>query len=922
MLLIGSISYGQRFGGNPAGLKWKQLESDKINVIFPSYRQSDAERISSVISDISRDSIGILGKHHYKIPIVLQTLPLVSNGYVGLGPWRSEFYMTPLQNSLDLGSTAWVDNLATHEFRHVQQYSNFRTGVSKLLYLLAGQEGQALANAASIPDWFFEGDAVYTETKYLSQGRGRLPYFFDTYNALWNADKKYSYQKLRNGSLKDVVPDHYQLGYMLVGHGINKYGDNFWEKVTHDAARFRGLIYPFQKAVKRYTGLKYREFVKQTFYEFKSQLHKNENINNELAFTKITTRRVVDYLYPTWYSKDTVLALRKPYNQLPHWVLLNKNSSKRIGLKFIGIDDYFNYKNEKIIYTGYSTDARWNWREFNDVYIFNVRDGSTNRITRNQRLFSPDLSNDGQEMIAIAMLERGGSVLQFWNLETKKIASTVVHPQNLNLSFPVFGRTNEEVFVIARKSGGASTVLNYSRMDNSFKELFPFVNAPIAFLKYRNQQLIFTITQTGKNEIWLYDLILKQLKKLSSTNTGSYGGDLIDQQLIYSKPTSEGDQLVTGDISNLKFSTDSFLPVENVYQVKYSVENISNKVFDSSYRISNYKETASLINIHSWRPYYEQPNWSFTMYSQNILNTLETNFQYVFNENESSHQLGAYATYGALFPWIVGGTNYTFNRNFTDSVTHLKWNEWNGNLGLRVPLSRNTGRFFRTLDVSTTFNNVLYQYDTKSIPSKKDKYVPYLHMQLFTSVLSQQAKQQINPRFGWTFNIQHRMAVGNIDAHQTFLGSRVYLPGIMRTHSLSVSAAYQQRDTLRQYVYVNNLAMARGYESFNYPKMWRMSFNYHFPIVYPDFGIANIIYFRRIRANMFYDDLYLKSLRTGKTIQLRSTGVEIHFDTKWWNQQPVSFGVRYSRLLDTKKFSNPPNVNHWELIMPVNLIPN
>jgi hypothetical protein len=144
----------------------------------------------------------------------------------------------------------------------------------------------------------------------------------------------------------------------------------------------------------------------------------------------------------------------------------------------------------------------------------------------------------------------------------------------------------------------------------------------------------------------------------------------------------------------------------------------------------------------------------------------------------------------------------------------------------------------------------------------------------------------------------------------------------MRTHSLSISAAYQQRDTLRQYVYTNNLAMARGYESFNYPKMWRVSFNYHFPIVYPDFGVANTVYFRRIRGNIFYDDLHLKSLRTGKMIQLRSTGVEIHFDTKWWNQQPVSFGVRYSRLLDTKKFNNPPNANHWEFIMPVNLIPN
>jgi len=201
-----------------------------------------------------------------RIPIVLQTLPTISNAYVGLAPWRSEFFLNPLQNSLYLGSTSWIDNLSTHEYRHVQQYSNFRRGISKFLYLLAGQEGQSLANAMTIPDWFFEGDAVYTETEYLSQGRGRIPYFFDAFNSIWTANKKYSYQKLRSGSMKDVVPDHYQLGYMLVAYGNRKYGETFWGKITQDAAKFKGIVYPFQKALKRHTGLRYSQFVKDVYH--------------------------------------------------------------------------------------------------------------------------------------------------------------------------------------------------------------------------------------------------------------------------------------------------------------------------------------------------------------------------------------------------------------------------------------------------------------------------------------------------------------------------------------------------------------------------------------------------------------------------------------------------------------------------------
>jgi hypothetical protein len=142
-------------------LKFKSLQSKYANVIYPESLSGVAKRVQQHSIVQAMDKQFSLGETSRKVPIVLQPLPLVSNAYVGLGPWRSEFYLTPLQNALTLGSTDWIDNLAVHEYRHVHQYSNFRKGLSKFAYLIAGEQGQALANAASIPDWFFEGDAVY-----------------------------------------------------------------------------------------------------------------------------------------------------------------------------------------------------------------------------------------------------------------------------------------------------------------------------------------------------------------------------------------------------------------------------------------------------------------------------------------------------------------------------------------------------------------------------------------------------------------------------------------------------------------------------------------------------------------------------------------------------------------------------------------
>ncbi|MFD2147232.1 hypothetical protein [Mucilaginibacter antarcticus] len=101
-------------------------------------------------------------------------------------------------------------------------------------------------------------------------------------------------------------------------------------------------------------------------------------------------------------------------------------------------------------------------------------------------------------------------------------------------------------------------------------------------------------------------------------------------------------------------------------------------------------------------------------------------------------------------------------------------------------------------------------------------------------------------------------------------------------------------------------------------------------LAYPDAGIANLLYITRVRANAFYDQTHGSYFYTVKTIKgtstvtetrstssnFRSAGAELYFDTKWFNQHPLTFGVRYSRLLDKNIFGGS-NPNVIELVLPV-----
>jgi len=83
----------------------------------------------------------------------------------------------PSQNYNFVGNNDWLTMLASHEYRHVVQFQRSLTGFNRFLYGVFGQ--QALAGLAFVaaPQWFWEGDAVATETAFTHSGRGRIPNF-------------------------------------------------------------------------------------------------------------------------------------------------------------------------------------------------------------------------------------------------------------------------------------------------------------------------------------------------------------------------------------------------------------------------------------------------------------------------------------------------------------------------------------------------------------------------------------------------------------------------------------------------------------------------------------------------------------------------------------------------------------------------
>ncbi len=927
LLIVFSLSAinasAQQFGGNPPSLKWNQINTDTARIIFPVGLEEQAKDVARLIHDLARTTQYSIGDRLRKINIVLQNQTTISNGYVALGPYRSEFFLTPTQNSFELGSLPWHKTLALHEYRHVQQNNNFRNGLTRVFYYVFGQEGQALASNLSIPDWFWEGDAVYQETLMSNQGRGRIPYFFNDYRSIWAAGKNYSWMKLRNGSYRDMTPDHYRLGYMLVAYGREKYGDSIWAKVTREASGFRGLFYPFQHAVKSATGESFLKFRNEALDYFRLQ-QKQDGKDAGADYAKQHRHFDGDEEFPQWLGTDDIIYVKSSYKKIPAFYTKNIHTGKekRISIKAVSDDNYFSYKNGKLVYAAYKSDARWGWKNFGVITILDLKTGRERIVTKKTKYFSPDISEDGKRVVAVEMAANGKNTIQLIDAGSGEIISSVPNPEQYVFTYPKFYDAGHIISAVRNKSGEmALGMINLNSGEAQW--LTPFTMNAIAVPQVNKDTISFTMSEEGQERLFasIRGDLFRFIAPFANASTGSYQLATNNGQAAYNMFTAAGYHLFTGAAVFEK--TDSFaLQSSNIRDIPGRSKEKINLISDTSavnYRISKYPAAYRLINVHSWRPYFSDPEYSYSLISENILNTLQSELYFTYNRNEKYKQTGASLAYAGFFPIISGGASYIFDRSaLNDANQEVTSNEFNTNFGLSVPLAFTNGSFNQSVTLSGSFNarQIYYTGASKNIyPDRKFNYGEFI-----LSAVNQQiaARQQIYPRFAQTFYARYRNLFGTNATRQLLLSGALYLPGLFTNHSLVLQAAYQARDTTNAGLFSNGFPASRGYAAIDFPRMWKLGANYHFPIAYPDWGFGNIVFFQRIRGNIYFDYTKLKSLRTGLTIPYRSAGGELYFDTKWWNQLPVSFGVRYSRLFDTDLTGRGPG--QWELVLPLNLL--
>lgn len=937
-------------GNNKVGLKWQQIRTEKVDLIFPSGMETQANRIVNLVHSLWENDSPSIGKNHVKAPIVLHPQTVLSNGFVTVAPFRSEFFARAPQFD---GTTDWLDHLTIHEYQHIKQFNQSKQGVTGLVRKILGDWAWGGLLGMAIPRWYFEGDAVIAETAFTKSGRGRLPDFTMEYKSLLDKGITYNYEKASAGSLKDYVPNWYNLGYHLLSYGRQEYGPELWKNVTSDAAQYKGLFYAFNKSVQKQTGRNLKQLYSEMMLDFDGEFKRQKerlpaDVSSHLI--KKTKLTVIHYSNPQFLNDGNLWIQEFGYDRIRSFHLIDKDGKflKKIKPGFLldGAMSQSSVSGGKMCWSELGWDIRRRYSRFSEIVVYDLATKRKKFLTTKKFDYSPSLNDDGSHIVAIRVGENLVPRIIVLDVQTGKIIKEINNPENLQLTYCRWLSTNQ--IVVVTKANQENQIHKVNIKTGKFIELSQPTEDPISHLTVSENDIYFSKPINDVNQIFRLNIKSNVITQLTHDKVGAYQPAVSDdkQTLAYTTFTNMGYDIRLIEINEASGTTKKSL--RHHYQspylkslVKQETENLLSQIDNKSYEIEKFNRFSRLFKPHSLLANFTTNSTEFTLLSDNVFSTLSADATASYRYNEDAWRYSVGLTYAELFPEIsvraerVGRSAALFNFNMiSDSTLQQRryverWRENRIRAGIAIPLNFSSGQTTRSMTIATRVNrhklSVDQNYDNPdfvvadtinlNLPNQIQGLEALVSEPLgnesFSSVdliwsgrISRfTARQHLRTRFGLSSFVRYRKAFGGQVNSDVFeVSGTLFLPGIKRNHSLSFELDYQREDLLDNYRFSDNFDYARGYQrSLRVDELSKFGVNYRLPLWYPDLAVGGLAFVKRIKANVFYDHgiVGVKSFPFVIGNQsMRSAGIELGFDVRFLRLLEVDLGLRYSYLMD------------------------
>ncbi len=850
-------------GAAPGSVRWDYLKTPFNKVIFPSDYSSQAVRVMHYL-DTVRHSVGYGYRFGtMRTPVVLQAYNFASNGLVMFAPTRMELMTPPPAAGTP---EPWLKQLVTHESRHTVQYNNMNRHVIKGISYLLGDQGK-LIGVALFPLWALEGDAVLAETELSTFGRGLQPSFTLEYRAMvGDKREKYTLDKWFCGSFKDFMPDHYRIGYQITSYAYTRYGENIWDRVADYATRYPYAIFTTKISLWKNYRTSANRLARAALEDMDNYWRSLPRVENSGSLIATPVTSYTTYSSPL-YAGGRIVAFKSDLDRSYRIVSVDPATGDEHVVAYTG------YPNSPLSYDGHNTlvwselrnSKFWLQKVNSQICCAFLSTGKKGVVPGERQALFPSVYR-GRLLYVRYDYDGSYSICEHGRAEPLRR-----FPLPVSIHGLAADSLTRSLYFIAVDEGGM--YIGAMDEDGGVRTVRAASFATINDLRADGGTLYFTSTQSGRDEAHCLDARTGREWRLSSSEYGSFSPSPgSDGQVVMTTYTPDGYMLAVQPDSVRSASPWSLMP-ENVvnpprkhWDIPLNMDSITASD-TTALEKRRYRKAAHLINIHSWMPFYFEPEKlmeeqnvssvkaGVTLLSQNVLSTSFLELRYAFTEPRSL--FGAKFKYNGFAPKIevdldVGGGDrpvYNLPRGVQApaSKPYVGVDTW-----VYLPLVLSDGAYRRLLYPSVQFNyynGLIYESDG-SVSHGVHKFTGALQ---YTDN-ARLAPRDFLPRLGYT--VMGTMSFEPLNDRFSKLWTayaRGYLPGVASHHSIMLRGAFQQqRSGAGSYHFNQKLLFPTGadYTGITPGRYYACAADYQLPVAYPDGGITSIIYFKRIRLNL------------------------------------------------------------------------
>lgn len=844
-------------------IKWEQFNLPNHRVIFPQSYRRQASILTHQLDSMRYFANADLSSDPKKIPVILHANHILQNGFVQMGPRKTEFY--PLPSGV-ASNVEWLPNLAQHELRHVAQ-------MDKLTDRLKAPFFEQLAFAMfgiHLPAWYFEGDAVATETRFSTGGRGRMPSWFMPLRANLLSGRSYTFDKNILGSFKHITPSFYLTGYLMNVHLTNQFG---YDIRTNMLEEMRGKLFRpfnFYKALRGNTETFNSQRLYRSAIDSIGNIWKSEALGKALMnpITTPSSRYPQNYLLPQ-YDNGKLFSLFQGPQKVSQIVSISEGKAKHIAYTGQQLMPYFHLNKDLIVWDEVRKNARYGKNTFQVIHVMNWKTGRQKTLKLPDFVYTPVLSPNNEKIAVVRVDPAGRSSLLLYDLTTEVTTNTFFLPEGIHIQQPQFHSNGQKIVCIAVSDQGTS-IYEFETTNGQYSQILPWGQQTLERPIYAGDDIIYKAHYNAIDNLYRWDRKNNAIYSLTDALYGAFNPSLASaDSLIFNEYTPDGHRIVQLPLTNLeKVTPSSIKPV--LYDRRDTIahqpqQSTTIKTATDTALTKPYNTLSSLLNFHSLsissNNFESLDNFRPGIFwlANDLLNTSQIMLGYEYDTDIRKSIYSADFTYAKYYPKFslrYENRGQIGQARVNDgSFTQFDWREHVYSANIQIPFSiyRQQIIYSYGINLGTSY---LKRYDVNMrLNNFNDEIAFPLNYQAYFNRNMRRSTMDLQPRWGQNFSMTYRhlpFANESLSGNILSLRTGFYFPGIMLNHGLQVRMSFQHKTGT--YLFNNDIPVVSGFGYFPSPRVDNtLLLSYRLPIAYPDWTVGPLAYVKRIQARLFSD---------------------------------------------------------------------